>query len=86
MYDVIDYINKWQMTNDSEFKVIPTDNHFAMIFNLGNQEYKFIFSSKAKQRECQMSIPNELLTDFIYLIEQEEGLTFYNKAGKAPLL
>lgn len=82
MHDIINYINKWQNINDSDFKVIPTDNHFAMVFNLGNQEYKFIFSSKTKQRECQMSIPNELLTDFTYLIEQEEGLTFYKFISK----
>ena len=44
IYKLIEYITNWQKENDSEFKLIPVDDHSAMIFNMGNQEFKFIFS------------------------------------------
>ena len=77
IYKLIEYITNWQKENDFEFKLIPIDGHSAMIFNMGNQEFKFIFSSKYKATECRMSIPSELLEDFVYIIDQEDGLTLY---------
>lgn len=77
MIDLISYIINWQNENDSEFKPLPVDEHSALIFNDENRIFKFIFSSKFKMSECKASIPHELIKDFQFFINQEEGFTYY---------
>lgn len=78
LFKIIEYIINWQQENDSDFKTVPTDNHSSLIFNHENQIYKFIFSDKHTRDMCRISIPQELMKDYHYMIEQEEGFTFYS--------
>ena len=75
--EIIDYISNWQSENDKDFKTLPIDNHSSIIINMGNKEFKFIFSNKYKRDECRINMPIEYLEKFSYMIEQENGFTFY---------
>lgn len=77
IFKIIDYIINWQQENDSEFKTLPIDEHSHLVFNHKNQIYRFIFSNKHKRDMCRLSIPRELINDYHYMIEQEDGFTFY---------
>lgn len=77
LYELIEYINSWQKENDIDFKVLPIDEHSHLIFNYKNQIYDFIFSNKIKREKCRLSIPQKLLDNYQYAIEQENGFTFY---------
>lgn len=77
IFKIINYINDWQLKNDNEFKIIPNDNHSYLIFNHKNQIYKFVFSNKYKRNKCVSTIPIELLENYSYIMEQEDGLTYY---------
>ena len=77
IYKIIEYIDTWQKQNDFNFKVLPIDEHSHLIFNYKNQIYDFVFSNKIKREKCRLSIPQELLNDCQYMIEQEMGFTFY---------
>ena len=74
---IIDYISKWQKENDFNFKVLPNDEHSSLVFNHKNQIYRFIFSNKFKRDKCRLSIPKELQINYDYMIEQEDGFTYY---------
>lgn len=77
MFDIIKYIDIWQKENDLEFKTLPIDDHSHLVFNHGRHIYRFIFSSKQKRDECVLHIPKELIEEYQYIIEQEDGLTYY---------
>ena len=74
---IIKYITKWQRENDFDFKTLPIDEHYYLIFNHESQIYKFVFSNKYKRDECRLSIPLELIEPYQYMIEQEDGFTYY---------
>lgn len=76
--NLIKFINEWQNEYDSEFKPIPIDNHSCLIFNYKNKNFKFIFSNEQLRNKCKDSIPLILLSDFLQIIEQEDGITFYS--------
>lgn len=75
--EIIKYINAWQKNNDVDFKSIPIDNHSYLIFNHKNQIYRFIFSNDNMRNICRASIPQKLLNNYDYMIEQEDGFTYY---------
>lgn len=77
VFDIIKFIINWQIENDSEFTVLPNDEHSTLIFNHKNQIYKFIFSNKHKREMCRLRIPHELLNQYQFMIEQEDGFTYY---------
>ena len=77
VFDIIKFITNWQIENDSEFTVLPNDEHSALIFNHKNQIYKFIFSNKHKREMCRLRIPHELLNQYQFMIEHEDGFTYY---------
>ena len=77
LFKLIDYINKWQKENDNNFKILPIDEHSYLIFNHKNQIYKFAFSNKHKRDECRLNIPLDILEDYCYMMEQEDGFTYY---------
>lgn len=77
VFDIIKFITNWQIENDSEFTVLPNDKHSVLIFNHKNQIYKFIFSNKHKREMCRLRIPHELLNQYQFMIEQEDGFTYY---------
>lgn len=74
---IIEFITKWQQENDSDFKVVPNDNHSSLVFNHKNQIYKFTFSTQIKRDRCRLNIPNELMNNYQYMVEQEDGFTYY---------
>lgn len=75
--DIIKFISDWQNEYDNDFKPIPIDEQSTLIFNCKNQIYKFIFSDVYKRNKCRAAIPRKLMTDFTYMIEQEDGFTYY---------
>lgn len=77
IFKIIEYINDWQKEHDFDFKLLPIDEHSSLIFNHENQIYRFIFSNKYKRDECRLNIPLELIEHYDYMIEQEEGFTYY---------
>ena len=74
---IIEHINNWQKENDLDFQTIPNDEHSSLIFHHKNQIYKFIFSTESKRDKCRLNIPYELLDNYHYMIEQEDGFTYY---------
>lgn len=77
IFKIIEYIVNWQNEYDSEFKTIPIDEHSHLIFNHKNQIYRFIFSNKYKRDRCRLNIPMDLMNNYHYMIEQEDGFTYY---------
>lgn len=77
IFKIIEYIVNWQNEHDSEFKTIPIDEHSHLIFNHKNQIYRFIFSNKYKRERCRLNIPMDLMNNYHYMIEQEDGFTYY---------
>lgn len=77
IFKIIEFVTKWQLENDSNFKVLPTDEHASLVFNHENQIYKFIFSNKLKRDDCRLRIPKELLVIYNHMLEQEDGFTYY---------
>lgn len=83
MTDLLEKIINFQYKYDSDFNILPVDDHSTLIFNYGSYELKFIFSNEDIRRQC-ISYLNELydLTIiFDYFIEQEDGLTYYKLKG-----
>ena len=78
IYEIIKFISLWQIENDSDFTVLPNDDHSSLIFNHKNQIYKFVFSNKHKRELCRLRIPHELLNEYKFMIEQEDGFTYYS--------
>ncbi len=84
MEELFQNIRKFQNKYDSNFKTLPVDNHSALIFNFGTYVVKFIFSTKELRRRCLENISNNstvLYDYFEYVIEQEDGLTYYKLRG-----
>ena len=77
IFKIIKYIRAWQNDNDKDFKMLPNDEHACLIFNHKNQIYKFVFSNKYKRDKCRLSIPIDLQMSYDYMIEQEDGFTYY---------
>lgn len=77
IFKIIEYIINWQKENDSDFKTVPIDEHSHLVFNHKNQIYRFIFSDKYKRDGCRLNIPRELMTNYPYMLEQEDGFTYY---------
>lgn len=77
MNKLIEFISQWQIENDSEFLPLPVDEHSSIIFNFKNHIHKFIFSNESKRNACKDAIPIELLSQFSYFSETDEGLTYY---------
>lgn len=71
------FIKNWQNENDKDFKTLPIDNHSSLIFNHENEIHEFIFSNKDLRLKCQSKIPKKLLLNYIQIIEQEKGMTYY---------
>lgn len=77
MIQIINFITDWQELNDKDFTPVPIDNHESLIFDLGNKKFYFTFSNKTLRDKCNSEIPLELLDNFSYVINQENGLTYY---------
>lgn len=77
IFKIIKFITNWQNVNDKDFKNLPVDELSSLIFNYKNQIYKFIFSNKYIRQQCISSIPQNLLFEYEYMIEQEDGFTYY---------
>lgn len=75
--EIIKFINNWQNTNDENFKTLPNDEHSYLVFNHKNQIFRFVFSNKYKRDKCRRDIPLNLLNNYDYFIEQEDGFTYY---------
>lgn len=83
MNDLLEKIINFQYKYDSDFNILPVDDHSTLILNYGSYELKFIFSNEDIRRQC-ITYLNELydLTIiFDYFIEQEDGLTYYKLKG-----
>ena len=81
IFKIITYVYDWQSKHDKDFQSLPVDSHSALIFNHENQIYKFLFSNKHKRDECRLTIPFELIENYNYMIEQEDGFTYYLLKG-----
>lgn len=83
MNDLLEKIINFQYKYDSDFKLLPIDNHSALIFNYGSYELKFIFSNENIRKQCinHLNEQYDLNDIFDYFIEQEDGLTYYKLKG-----
>ena len=75
---IIEFINEWQLNNDEEFKPIPIDKHYSLLFDINNQyTVKFTFSTKFKRNQCFNEIPLELIDEFGIINEVENEMRLY---------
>ena len=72
-----EFIKNWQNENDKDFKTLPVDKHSSLIFNHENEINEFVFSNERLRLSCQNNIPQELLKDYVHIINQEKGITYY---------
>ena len=77
MFEIIKFITDWQNKNDKTFKPVPIDTQSLIIFHFGNQIFNFVFSNETLRDKCNSDIPDKLLDDFPYIMDQENGLTYY---------
>lgn len=78
LMQIRNYIKQWQIENDSNYSILPIDDHKKLIFHNGREIISFDFSDKYLMEECRFSIPRELLKDYIYMIDQEDGFIYYS--------
>ena len=72
------YVHNWQLEYDKNYSILPIDEHAKLIFHNGREIITFDFSDKYLMGECRLSIPLDLLKDFPYMIDQEDGFTYYS--------
>ena len=71
------FIKNWQKQNDKNFKLLPNDEHSKLIFHHNNEIIEFIFSTSILRDKCMRSIPKDFLNQYNYMINQENGMTYY---------
>ena len=77
MNKIIEFVEEWQKNNDKDFKTLPIDEHSKLIFNFGNRIYEFIFSNNCLRDKCKEELSNDIISEFTYIVDQEDGFTFY---------
>lgn len=75
--NLIKKIKEWQTTHDAEYSNVPVDNHSYLILNANNLIFKFVFSNELLRNQCKNAFNSELLSIFSYMVDQEEGFTYY---------